>query len=103
MNNNIDSPAQQNTIIVADHSQTLRLIVKKVLEENYQVLEADYETQIVSLLDQTLTIEPQVEASDNTLLIVGSELSTGSGLETISRLREKSTELVWLAIILGKM
>ena len=87
------SSANKNTIIVADNSQTLRLIVKKVLEVKYHVLEADSGTQVVSLVDRTLSNERSrgSSTSDGTLatLITGFELSDGSGLETITKLRGK--------------
>lgn len=105
MNNNIDSPTQ-NTIIVADNSATLRVIIKKILEENYHVLVADSGTQVVSLVDTALSNERSAESRDTAgdgnlaILIIGFELSGGLGLEIITKLREKYTKQE-LAIILN--
>jgi len=98
MNNDTDTSTDKTTIIVADNSATLRFIIKKVLEEDYHVLEADSEAEVISLVDMTLSNERSDEASDDTrdghlaILIIGFELSGGHGLEVIKELREKSSK-----------
>lgn len=95
MNNDTESPTHQTTIIVADNSATLRFIIKKELEKNYHILEANSETQVVSLVDTILSSESSTESPDNTgdrnlaILIIGFEVSGGHGLEIITQLREK--------------
>lgn len=95
MNNDIDAPTQQNTVIVADNSATLRLIIKRALEKKHNVLEATSGTAVVSLVNVTLANQGSVESADShddgnlAILIIGFELSGGHGLETITKLREK--------------
>ena len=95
MNKDIDSSNHQNTIIIADNSATLRLIIKKVLEKDYHILEANSRSQIASLVNVTLSNQRSAGPPDNTgdgipaILIIGFELSGGVGLEIISKLRQK--------------
>jgi DNA-binding response OmpR family regulator len=95
MNNGSDSLNQQNTIIVADNSATLRFIIKKALEENHLVLEANDGDQIVSLVKMALSNQRSAASQGDTdqgnlvILIIGFELSGGLGTEFITRLRKQ--------------
>jgi DNA-binding response OmpR family regulator len=94
MNNDIDSPTHQNTVIVADNSATLRFIITKALEKNYNVIEATSGGQVASLIDMARSsgssdVSPDIiDANNLAILIIGFELSGGRGLEIITELRQ---------------
>lgn len=94
MKTDIDSPTLQNTVIIADNSATLRLIIKRVLEKTHHVLEATSGTEVTSLVAMTLANQGLVETEDDdgdehlAILIIGFELSGGHGLDIITKLRK---------------
>lgn len=98
MNSEIETSAHKHTVIVADNSATLRLIVKRVLEQDYHFLEAGNGAQVLSLINMTLAKESSADLPDKTIggqlavLIIGFELSGGHGLELIVKLREIYTK-----------
>ena len=86
-----DTPNQKSTVIIADNSTTLRHIIKKILEEDYDTIETKDGAEVLSLVESVLAGESSDADEDNNraIVIIGFQLGVDSGTDIIANLRQK--------------
>ncbi len=78
--NNQKENSKKKKILATDNSHTIRLVIKKFLEDSHEVLEADNGEETFAMLEKDKEI---------CLVIISLELSDCNGFDLAAKLREK--------------